>query len=188
MGITAQTGATSLDRFIQEVRGAWGGGKDPALPLRVKGIMDRLVAASGGNEPWVARVVREALPGRELYRDPEHGFILMGHIHKGGHHTAPHDHGPCWVLYGVGRGEIEITTYRRTDEGRLPGKATLEERERTRLTPGVVKVYLSGDIHATRAIDPVASLVFRFLSADLDRVERYRYDVEKGTASRHQGS
>lgn len=36
---------------------------------------------------------------------------------------ALRDHGPCWVLYGVGRGEIEITTYRRTDDGRVPGKA-----------------------------------------------------------------
>lgn len=133
-------------------------------------------------------MVEEARPARELYRDPERGFILMGHIHKGGHHTAPHDHGPCWVLYGVGRGEIEITTYRRTDGGQVPGKATLEEKERTRLTPGVVRAYLPGDIHSTRAIDPVASLVFRFLSADLDRVERHRYDIEQGTVTRQQGS
>lgn len=188
MGIATQTGSTGSDRFIQKVREAWSDENDRTLPMRVKAIMDRFVAVSGADELWVARLVQDALPARELYRDAKHGFILMGHIHTGGHHTPPHDHGPCWVLYGVGRGEIEITTYRRTDDGRVPGKATLEEKDRTRLTPGVVRAYLPGDIHATRAIDPVASLVFRFLSTDLDRVERHRYDLEKGTVSRHPGS
>ncbi len=185
MTLTTGAESTTLDRFIEEVRGAWGDGRDPALPFRVKALMERLIAASGPDQPWAARLTHEALPTRELYRDQEHGFILMGHIHKGGHHSPPHDHGPCWVVYGVGLGEIEITTYRRTDDGRVPGRATLEEKERVRFTPGVVRAYLPGDIHATRAIDPTASLVFRFLSADLDHVERYRYDLETGTVSRH---
>lgn len=187
MALTKRTEWRALDRFIEEVREAWGDGKDPALPFRVRTLMERFIAASA-DEPWVAQLIREALPGRELYRDPDHGFILMGHIHKGAHQTSPHDHGPCWVLYGVALGEIEITTYSRTDNGRVPGRATLEEKDRARLTPGVVKAYLPKDIHATRAIDPTASLVFRFLSADLNQVERYRYDLETGSVSRHQGS
>ncbi len=186
MARTKRTEWRTLDRFIEEVREAWGDGKDPALPFRVRTLMERFIAASA-DEPWVAELIREAPPGKELHRDPDRGFILMGHIHRGGHQTAPHDHGPCWVVYGVGRGEIEIPTYRRTDDGRIHGKATLEERERTRLTPGVVKAYLAGDIHATRAIDPTASLVFRFLSADLNQVERYRYDLQAGAMTRHQG-
>lgn len=184
MALTPES--STLERFIEAMRGAWGDGKDPALPFRAKTLMERLIAASGPEQAWVAQLLQEALPGRELYRDPEHGFILMGHIHKGGHRSPPHDHGPCWVVYGVARGEIEITTYRRTDDGAVPGTAILEEKEQVRLTPGVVKSYLPGDIHATRAIDPTASLVFRFLSADLNRVERYRYDLETGTVSRHQ--
>jgi len=51
----------------------------------------------------------------------------------------------------------------------------------------VVKAYLPKEIHATRAIDPTASLVFRFLSADLNQVERYRYDLETGSVSHHEG-
>ena len=188
MGIRHERNVSStLDQFIEEVGSAWGGGDDPSFPFKVQAFMERFIAASRPDEAWLARLIQEARPGRELYRDPERGFILMGHIHKAGHHSPPHDHGPCWVVYGVGQGAIEITTYRRTDDGRAPGKATLEERERAQLTVGVVKPYLPGEIHATRAIDPDPSLVFRFLSTDLDQVERYRYDLETGTVTRHPG-
>lgn len=184
--VTKGAGTSTLDQFIGEVRKTWGDGNDAALPFRVKTLLERFITASV-DEAWVAQLIHQALPGRELYRDPDHGFILMGHVHRGGHQTSLHDHGPCWVIYGVGRGEIEIPTYRRTDDGHNPGTATLKEEERTRLTAGVVKAYLPGDIHATRAIDPTASLVFRFLSADLDKVERHRYDLGTGTVTRHQG-
>ena len=33
------------------------------------------------------------------------------------------DHGPYWVLYGVYRGAIEISKYRRVDGGTEPGAA-----------------------------------------------------------------
>ncbi len=178
--------ASTLDQFIGEVRKIWGDGKDPALPFRVKPLLERFITDSVG-EAWVAQLIHQARPATELYRDADHGFILIAHIHRGGHQTSPHDHGLCWVIYGVARGEIEIPTYRRTDDGDVPGRATLTEDQHARLTAGVVKTYLPGDIHATRAIDPTASLVFRFLSADLDTVERHRYDLKTGTVTQHQG-
>lgn len=179
--------SNTLDRFKEEVRRVWGGGTDRSLPVKVKALMERLIAASRSDEAWLAQLIREARPGHELYRDPEYGFILMGHIHKAGHRSPSHDHGPCWVVYGVAQGAIEITTYHRADDGHTPGKATLEEKEHVLLTPGVVRPYLPGEIHATRAMDPGPSLVFRFLSADLDQVERHRYDLETGTVTRHPG-
>lgn len=178
----------TLERFIDDVRGAWGDGSDSALPATVTTLLARLIQTTPPAEPWMAGLLAEARPARELHRDPKHGFILMGHVHRGGHRNTPHDHGPCWVVYGVAHGEVEITRYRRRDDGSAPGKAALAEQERIRFTPGVVRPYLAGEIHSTRAVDPTASLVFRFLSADLDRVERYRYDLERGTVSRHAGS
>jgi predicted metal-dependent enzyme (double-stranded beta helix superfamily) len=160
---------------------------EPSLPATVTRLLERLVQTTPLGESWMAEILTEGRPARELHRDPKHGFILMGHVHRGGHHNTPHDHGPCWVVYGVAHGEVEITKYRRRDDGSVPGKAALEEQERVRFTPGVVRPYLAGEIHSTRAVDSTASLVFRFLSADLDRVERYRYDVERGTVSRHVG-
>jgi hypothetical protein len=40
--------------------------------------------------------------------------------------------------------------------------------------------YLPGDIHSTHAVE-APGVVFRFLSYDLDKVDRYRYSPEKNT-------
>lgn len=170
-----------LRRFITEVRALWGEGKDPNLPFKVKGLLENLLASTSPQEPWIDKLIREGLPTKELYRDKSHGFILRGHVHQKGYRYPPHDHGPCWVLYGVYHGAIEMTTYRRTDNGQVPGRATLGKEEHHRLTPGVVCSYLPGEIHSTLAADH--SVLLRFLSRDLNKVPRHRYDLEKGTIS-----
>ena len=104
----------------------------------------------------------------------------MGHIHKQGHGNKPHDHGPCWVVYGSFQGVTEITKYKRTDDGSQEGVAKLEKERLDRLTPGVCVPYLPGDIHSTHAIEG-PGVVFRFLSYDLEKIERYRYNPEKET-------
>jgi hypothetical protein len=40
--------------------------------------------------------------------------------------------------------------------------------------------YLRGDIHSTNAVEG-PGVVFRFLSYDLDRIDRSRFNLEKGT-------
>jgi len=105
-------------RFIAEARDVWARGlRGPEAAEAVRECMLRLLAEAPEDEPWVAGILRDRPPGRELYRDPEFGFVQMGHLHAPGHQTAPHDHGPCWVVYGVYRGEIEIPTYRREGAG-----------------------------------------------------------------------
>ena len=130
--------------------------------------------------PWVQVMTRFE---RELYRDPEFGFIQMGHVHKQGHGNKPHDHGPCWVVYGSFSGVTEITKYKRIDDGSEPGIARLEKERLDRLTPGVVVPYLPGDIHSTHAAEG-PGVVFRFLSYDLEKIARNRYNPEKNTIAR----
>ncbi|HUK40476.1 MAG TPA: hypothetical protein VLX11_05520, partial [Candidatus Acidoferrales bacterium] len=99
----------SLARYIAEVRAIWGDGQDPQLPFKIAALMQKLFAATSPDDPWMAELIRDGKPSRELYRDPDHGFIQMGHIHKQGHGNLPHDHGPCWVVYGSYKGVTEIT-------------------------------------------------------------------------------
>lgn len=172
---------SSLKSYITEVRSVWGDGKDPQLPHKVKGLLEKLLISTSPLEPWIARLIKEGLPSTELYRDEDHGFIQMGHVHGKGHRNSPHDHGPCWALYGVYHGVTEITTYRRTDNGKISGQPALEKKQLHRLSPGVVIPYLPGEIHSTFAAEP--SVVFRFLSYDLNKVKRYRYDLERNTVS-----
>jgi hypothetical protein len=109
MALQEQKAENSLDRYIAEVRAAWGDGKDPQLPFKVAALMEKLFASTSPEDPWMAELIRDGKPSRELYRDPDLGFIQMGHIHKQGHGNKPHDHGPCWVVYGSFKGVTEIT-------------------------------------------------------------------------------
>jgi len=169
----------SLNNHIAEVRSIWDDGNDPQLPFKVKALLEKLLTSTSPQEPWIAKLIRDGLPATELYRDKEHGFIQMGHIHGKGHSNSPHDHGPCWVVYGAYHGAVEIATYRRTDDGKVPGQATLEKKEVHRLTPGRALPYLPGEIHSTLATED--SVVFRFLSYDLNQVSRNFYDSATGT-------
>lgn len=144
----------------------------PAVAIQGKALMEKLFASTGPDDPWMAELIRDGKPSRELYRDPDFGFIQMGH-----------DHGPCWVVYGAYTGVTEITKYKRTDDGTKPGVATLEKERLDRLSPGVVQPYVRGDIHSTNAVQGPA-VVFRFLSYDLEKIERNRYNMEKGTVTR----
>ena len=117
MAVQERKAENSLERYIAEVRAAWGDGKDPQLPFKVAALMEKLFASTSPDDPWMAELIRDGKPSRELYRDPELGFIQMGHIHKQGHGNKPHDHGPCWVVYGSFKGVTEITKYKRTDDG-----------------------------------------------------------------------
>jgi hypothetical protein len=183
MAVQEHKANNTLDQYIAEVRSVWGDGKDPQLPFKVAALMEKLFASIRPDDLWMARLVGEAKPSRELYRDPDDGFIQMGHVHQQGHGNRPHDHGPCWVVYGSYQGVTEITKYRRTDDGSQSGVATLQKARIDRLTPGRVQPYLPGDIHSTKAVEAPA-VVFRFLSYDLEKVDRYRYDLEKGTVAK----
>ena len=183
MAVQERTGETSLDRYISEVRAAWGDGNDPRLPFKVAALMEKLFSTTSPDDPWMAELIREGKPSRELYRDPEFGFIQMGHIHKQGHNNKPHDHGPCWVVYGSYQGVTEITKYKRIDDRSQDGVAKLEPERLDRLAPRVVVPYLPGDIHSTNAVQG-PGVVFRFLSYDLDRIDRYRYNLERNTVTK----
>jgi hypothetical protein len=183
MVVQEQKTSNSLERYIGGVRSIWADGKDVQLPFKVAALMEKLFAATSRDDPWMAELIREGKPSRELWRDPDYGFIQMGHIHQQGHGNKPHDHGPCWVVYGSYKGVTEITKYKRTDDGSRLGIASLEKERVDRLSPGVVQPYLPGDIHSTHALEG-PGVVFRFLSYDLDKIDRYRYNLEKKTVAK----
>ena len=182
-------------RYIEDMRALWD--RDPAgaaaaspeFVEEARALLIRLLDDAPDTEPWIAGLIADQVSARELYRDPKHGFIQMGHYHPPAELGAtgggvPHDHGPCWVLYGVYRGGIEITRFGRTDDGRDPERATLEQREVVDIVPGTVQPYFPTDQHRTRQLSPTGSIVMRFLSGDLETVERWRYDLTTGRRKR----
>ena len=156
---------TALQAFTGDVRSRWGP-LTSELAEACQAAMERLLRASP-EEAWLAELHEKAPASAELHRDPDHGFMLLGHAEQAGLYRPPHDHGRSWVLYGIQHGEIEMGTYARVDGE--DGEIRLVKRNTTRVRAGEAQLYLPGDIHDTRCVSDSA-LLFRFTERDL-RVE-----------------
>jgi hypothetical protein len=161
---------TSLSTFTRNLHSAWG-------PLTTE-LVDtcrqegEALLRADPSEAWLVDLHRQAPANQELYRDPDHGFVLLAHAEHEGLFRPPHDHGRAWVMYAVQSGEIEMRTYGRVEDPETGVR--LVRRDATRVRAGQVQVYLPGDIHDTRCLSGTA-LLFRFTERDLrveDRVHR----------------
>lgn len=157
----------ALNTAIERIRSVWGPISTDVVAA-CRGHLEDLLQASA-TEEWLAALHREAPANKELYRDPEHGFVLLAHTETAGLYRPPHDHGRSWVIYAMQQGEIEMGTYARLDEPE--GSVRLVKRDSTRVRPGQVQVYLPGDIHDTRCVAGPA-LLFRFTARDLKKEDK----------------
>lgn len=169
---------SSLNRFIHRTRGRWGELSSELVAACRRDL--EALAQTQGDEPWIASLHAEAPASRELYRDPEHGFVLMAHTEQAGLHRPPHDHGRSWVIYALQSGAIQMSTYARVETS---AGVRLVQRDETTLRAGQAQLFLPGDIHDTRCVAGPA-LLFRFTERDLKHEEQVarrltRY-VERG--------
>lgn len=169
----------SLQKFVEQVRAAWGPLTTELVTECQRHLAELLKAPA--SEAWLAELHRTAPANQQLYHDPEHGFVLLAHTEHAGLYRAPHDHGRGWVIYAMQQGESEMRTFAPVEDP--SGSIRLVQRNSTRVQSGQVQVYLPGDVHDTRCRSQSA-LLFRFTDRDLrveDRIERRltRY-VEQG--------
>lgn len=159
--------ANSLLCWSQAVRSSWhAGGTD--LIGDCRRYLERL-AITSPTEQWLAELRRDCPATHELYRDPDHGFMLLAHTEQAGLYRPPHDHGRSWVAYAVLHGEIEMGTFARVAGQR--GENQLIKRNSVRMRAGEVEVYLPGDIHDTLCVAGPA-LLLRFTERDLQIEKR----------------
>ncbi|MFO0575242.1 MAG: hypothetical protein U1A78_14725 [Polyangia bacterium] len=164
----------SLAAFIDATRSAWGP-LTSELVAACRRQLQLLLAASP-DEPWLAALHAHKPANEELYRDPEHGFVLLAHSEQAGLYRPPHDHGRGWVIYAMQHGEIEMGTYGRIEAP--DGQVRLVKRDSTVLRAGQAQVYLPGDIHDTRCLSGSA-LLFRFTERDLRIEDRQEHRVTR---------
>lgn len=164
----------SLETFTEGVRRLWG----PLTSEVVAGCRRHLeeLMQAPASEPWLAALHQEGPASHELYRDTDHGFVLLAHTEPAGLYRPPHDHGRGWVIYALQRGEIEMGTYARVEDAN--GRVRLVKRDSTSVRAGRVQVYLPGDIHDTRCVSGPA-LLFRFTERDLKKEDREEHRVTR---------
>jgi hypothetical protein len=153
----------SLTKFTEEIRQIWGP-LDSNLIIKSQVLLEELVRAPL-SEPWLAELQGDLNESLELYRDPEHGFILLAHTEREGMYRDPHDHGSGWVIYAVQRGKMQMATYGRIE--REDG-FKIVKRDKYLVDAGESRVYLPGDIHDTRCVSN-SVLMLRLTSHDLKK-------------------
>jgi len=164
----------SLTKFIKDIRQAWGP-LDSKLVEKNQALLEELARAPV-TEPWLAALQGDLHESRELYRDGEHGFILLAYTESKGLYRDPHNHGDGWVIYAVQSGEMEMGTYALIDDKQ--GCVEIVRRERYHVKAGESRVYLPGDIHDTKCISS-SVMMLRLTSCDLKaelqagRMQRY---------------
>ena len=165
---------SSLETFAHAVSADWGP-LSTELVDAVRRHLERLLRARA-TEDWLETLCRKAASSRELYRDPNHGFVLLAHTEPAGLYRPPHDHGRSWVIYGVQQGASVMTTYARAKDP--DGAVRLVRREGTTVRPGQVQVYLPGDIHDTRCTSGPA-LIYRFTQRDLKKEDSREHRITR---------
>lgn len=166
--------ADSLRTFIEGVRSAWGP-LTSELVAASRAQADQLLQASP-DEPWLAALLRDRPANEELYRDLDHGFVLLAHTEQAGLYRPPHDHGRSWVIYAVQSGEMEMRTYARVEDPDTGVR--LVQRDATIVRAGQVQVYLPGDIHDTRCLTDQA-IQYRFTERDLRIEDRQEHRLTR---------
>lgn len=154
----------ALDRFVTEIRSAWGPLTSEMAARCVQAMED--LARTPGDEPWLSAVQRRAAATEELHRDAQHGFMLLAHTEASGQYRPPHDHGHSWGIYAVVSGTITMATFARIEDSE--GNIRLVQRDQTQLGPGQIKLFLPGDIHDTHCVAGPA-LELRFTERDLHK-------------------
>jgi predicted metal-dependent enzyme (double-stranded beta helix superfamily) len=183
----------TFDTFIEDLdRVVSGETDDHAAVATVEPLLERLILAGGIPEefcvvPGGARSEddRYEFYVYRLYRGPGDSFNVTTAIWPVGAGTGVHDHGGFWLVEGVYRNTLELTTYRRLDDGTVSGRAQLEALPPQEITPGQVAHIISpeSEIHewTNRSDEPTVTV--HVWNADASNQTVKYFDLDAGTYS-----
>ena len=101
---------SAITQFAAYVRDIWAQPTSEVI-ANCKAGLEELLHAPPAYQ-WLADLRNDLPESSELYRDPVHGFMLLGHTEAEGRYRNPHDHGSSWVIYGV----LQMGSYTRVND------------------------------------------------------------------------
>ena len=167
----------TLDEFAADCRCILKDDPGPAGRETVRKRLQDLLM----NEDFVAgHCGPEASVGTNLlYEDPELGFQILAHIMDRDYAGGPHDHGESWAIYGQAVKHTEMSEWMRTDDGSVPGKATIEKAKTYRMERGQTGIFQNRAIHSIAY--PAGARFIRVTGTNLENIARGRYNSEADT-------
>jgi predicted metal-dependent enzyme (double-stranded beta helix superfamily) len=117
-----------------------------------------------------------------LHRGP--GLSVVSVVWEPGSHIGPHDH-HTWGMIGVMGNAIQETRFRRVDDRRREGYATLEKDRTVLVKPGAVSLLVPevDEIHQLDNFSDRPTVEIHVYGTDLVGLQRCRYDLESGMVS-----
>jgi len=120
-------------------------------------------------------------PVYRLSEDDDHRFALYLSTSVGEKDVPPHDHTTWAVIAGV-QGTEENRFYERTDDGSVPGKATLRQVGGETVRPGVGVCLMPEDIHSIHPRNARPAFHLHCYGLSLQHLpNRVTFDMEAGT-------
>ncbi|KAF1044775.1 cysteine dioxygenase family protein [Xylophilus sp.] len=179
--------STAVGNALAEVRRLLdAGGVSRDTLAQVAAVLERLAARPelfpAGEFPPPAE--NAGVGASTRYRlnpqDGEAGIALYLNSINPGKKTVPHNH-DTWAVIVALSGDEHNRIYRRTDDGRRPGHATLAvEREQT-VRPGAPIAFLPDDVHSIHVDGTQPTLHFHLYGQPLETLTgRVGYDLATG--------
>lgn len=164
MGYTLETFAAAAHDILTADPGPTGRQKVRAL------VQDVLK-----DDAFVAAHLGDDVPERKiLYQDPQLGFCILAHVHRGARESNPHDHGPSWAIYGQARGETLMNDWALIEPASETRPGKVRHVRTYSLKPGMAHVYNEGDLHSPRREGPTR--LIRIEGTNMDKVKRLAYE------------
>src|SRR5262249_28775346 len=145
--MTTATDTYTVQQFLADARATIKTKGVPRGLAEVRGHLERLLANPELLKEQLGDPPRFAERSTIAY-DPETDIHVLVHGREKGGQSVPHDHGPCWVVYGAYRNATRMRRWRRLDGGTGPGHAELEVSKDWPLEPGNADAFAPGDIHS----------------------------------------
>jgi predicted metal-dependent enzyme (double-stranded beta helix superfamily) len=118
-------------------------------------------------------------PRQTIAHDPDTDVHVLVHGRDKSGKSAPHDHGPCWVVYGNYTSYTQMRRWKRLDDGTEPGHAELALQKEFRLNAGQAAAFAVGDIHSIEY--PDETIFIRVTGGDVEQQKTLRFDLEQQT-------
>lgn len=173
-----------VDRLIREARAI----TDAAPPDRaaMARIRAKLLPLAARRELW-AEADYPAPPAGErqnrylVGQEGPEGISLYLNVMRAGKKIPPHNH-TTWACVAAVEGTEHNTLYDRLDNGSVPGKAKIRERETRAVAPGDAIAMLPDDIHSVDIREDEIIRHLHFYGRPLETLDqRLTFDMENGT-------